>query len=258
MALDTKSPRSRRALLLGALGGLGALAAQALGRPLPVRAQDELIQVGHMYNTATSRTSLKNATNNATVLVGESTGAGTGVYGSSGSNYGVFGQSGSGNGVGGYSSSNRAVSGYSSSGVGVYGFSNGVGKSSVIGFKSNAGTAVYGEIISTASTDAAVAGWTNGTGPGMRGVNNNASGRGLWGQAQGSGEGVFGESATGIGGLFSGGKAQLKLAPKATGGKPTSGTHTKGEIYMDSNAALFVCTANGTPGTWRKVTTTAT
>jgi hypothetical protein len=68
--------------------------------------------------------------------------------------------------------------------------------------------------------------------------------------------GVVGRGGS-YGGEFFGGKAQLKLTPKGTAGKPTSGTHTKGEIYMDSAGTLFVCTANGTPGTWRMVTTTA-
>jgi hypothetical protein len=60
---------------------------------------------------------------------------------------------------------------------------------------------------------------------------------------------------TGYAGFFSGGLSQLRVNPKALAGKPTSGSHLKGEIYMDSNAALFVCSGSGTPGTWRKVTT---
>ena len=47
------------------------------------------------------------------------------------------------------------------------------------------------------------------------------------------------------------------LVPKDTTGKPTSGAHAKGEIYLDSVASIFVCTKGGTPGTWRKVTTTS-
>jgi hypothetical protein len=43
-----------------------------------------------------------------------------------------------------------------------------------------------------------------------------------------------------------------------TADRPTTGEHTKGELYMDSEGALFVwCTGKGTPGTWEKVTTTA-
>jgi hypothetical protein len=257
MAVDTTTIRSRRALLVGALGGLAALAAQALGRPLPVHAQDEFIQVGHEYPNATSRTYIRNGTNNATVFNAASTSSGVGVWGGSFSSDGVHGDSSSGNGVSGVSSSSYGVIGQSISGVGVFG-SSGSGTTSIHGLKDKAGTAVHGEITFAASTDGAVVGTTNATGgPGVRGVNS-ANGRGLWGKAQGSGEGVYGESTSGVGGLFTGGKAQLKLVPKATGGKPASGAHTKGEIYMDKNGQLFVCTVGGTPGTWRKVTTTAT
>ena len=48
----------------------------------------------------------------------------------------------------------------------------------------------------------------------------------------------------------------MKLVPGDTAGRP-SGAHTKGEIYMDKAGALFVCTKGGTPGTWRKVSTSA-
>jgi hypothetical protein len=72
-----------------------------------------------------------------------------------------------------------------------------------------------------------------------------------------SGSGVRGQSTNGYGGQFDGGKAQLRLNPKTTVGKPTTGAHTKGEIYMDSAGTLFVCTANGTPGTWRRFQTVA-
>jgi hypothetical protein len=84
------------------------------------------------------------------------------------------------------------------------------------------------------------------------------SSRGVFGRSNGTGIGVAGESTSGYGGEFTGGKAQLRLVPKSTGGKPKGGSHSKGEIYMDSKGALFVCTANGTPGTWRKLTSTAT
>jgi hypothetical protein len=236
MAIDTTTPTSRRALLAGTVGGLAALAAQALGGPRPASAHDpDDVRLGSS-NVATSATLIQNTATDASAAFG--TAAGTGVWGDS-----VTG---------------TGVQGHSNSGTGVDGFSGGVGKTSIHGVKGNAGTAVHGEITFAASTDGAVVGTTNATGgPGVRGVNS-ANGRGLWGKAQGSGEGVYGESTNGVGGLFTGGKAQLKLAPKATAGRPTSGAHTKGEIYMDSKGALFVCTVNGTPGTWRKVTTTAT
>jgi hypothetical protein len=71
------------------------------------------------------------------------------------------------------------------------------------------------------------------------------------------GIGVTGTSTSGIGGEFGGGKAQLRLVPKGAAGKPTTGTHRKCEIFMDSAGTLFVCTAGDgtTVGTWRQVTT---
>ena len=84
-----------------------------------------------------------------------------------------------------------------------------------------------------------------------------SSGYGVVGDGTGSGgAGVLGRNSVGYGGQFEGGKAQLKLKPAGNAGKP-SGSHSKGEIYMDSAGALFVCTKGGTPGTWRKVSTTA-
>lgn len=83
----------------------------------------------------------------------------------------------------------------------------------------------------------------------------------------GNGAGVLGRNPQGsgieardsvYGGKFSGSRAQLMLVPKGgTAGKPTTGTHAKGEISMDSAATFWVCTRGGNPGTWRKVATTA-
>jgi hypothetical protein len=50
---------------------------------------------------------------------------------------------------------------------------------------------------------------------------------------------------------------QLRLVPSNATGKPTFGAHSKGELYMDSAARLSVCTKGGSPGTWRRFTTTA-
>ncbi|HET7271110.1 MAG TPA: bZIP transcription factor [Rubrobacter sp.] len=67
---------------------------------------------------------------------------------------------------------------------------------------------------------------------------------------------VYGKhNAQGYGGLFEGGRAQLKLVPASSRGRPT-GAHTKGELYMDSAGSLFVCVKGGTPGAWRKFATT--
>jgi hypothetical protein len=100
-------------------------------------------------------------------------------------------------------------------------------------------------------------GTSEGSGEGQVGVVGEVfgSGEGVRGNSTG-GRGVTGSSSSGYGGLFSGGKAQLKLVPEDRSGRP-GGAHSKGEIYMDTNAALFVCVRSGTPGRWRKVSTSA-
>jgi hypothetical protein len=82
-------------------------------------------------------------------------------------------------------------------------------------------------------------------------------GNGVVGEGEGpAGAGVLGRNSTGYGGQFEGGRAQLKFVPGSTAGKPTTGAHSKGEIYMDSAVTLFVCTAGGTPGTWARINAT--
>ena len=91
---------------------------------------------------------------------------------------------------------------------------------------------------------------------GLYGQHTGSAGYGVVGDGTGStGAGVVGRNSSGYGGQFEGGKAQLKLKPGGSAGKPTTGTHTKGEIYMDKAGALFVCTAGDgtTLGTWKKV-----
>ena len=61
----------------------------------------------------------------------------------------------------------------------------------------------------------------------------------------------MGQSVNGLGGEFIGGEAPLRLVPSATTGAPKTGTHHKGELYVDSNFDLFYCKADGTPGTWK-------
>ena len=78
---------------------------------------------------------------------------------------------------------------------------------------------------------------------------------GVRGNATGNGPGVFGAGR--YGGQFKGTSAQLSLIPGMTPGKPTTDFHSKGEVYMDSAADLFVCVADGNPGTWRRIMTGA-
>jgi hypothetical protein len=140
--------------------------------------------------------------------------------------------------------------------TGVEGVSRQDGSSGVLGTHENL-TVGYG-----------VKGEGKGSGyAGVLGTSSNGGGYGVWGvDVASGGVGVYGYGDTGVrgqglgsgyGGTFEGGRAQLKLTPKGTAGRPKSGAHAKGEIYLDSAGTLFVCTKSGTPGTWKKVTTTS-
>jgi hypothetical protein len=179
---------------------------------------------------------------------------GIGVKGEAPNGFGVMGL-----GQGG-------VLGQGSSDFGV----RGIGVSGVIGVHgiSQSGHAILGE----ASSSAEVAGVRGLGKTGVWGSTGVSGYSGVYGQHTGSGfgvvgdgngstrAGVLGRNSSGYGGQFDGGLAQLKLNPKGTAGKPTSGAHTKGEIYLDSAGTLFICVASSTAtaaAKWRKVTTTA-
>jgi hypothetical protein len=117
---ESTSP-SRRALLAGALGGLGAFVASAIGRANPTRAEGQAIVVGGEYTDAITATSIYNQANDDTVFLASSTGAGVGLYGLSSSGYGVAAHSAAGHGVSSTSGSGTAVYGHSGGGVGLYG-----------------------------------------------------------------------------------------------------------------------------------------
>lgn len=153
-----------------------------------------------------------------------------------GNNFGgIFGR-----GVG----TGAGVRGLSTSGAGVLGETVGADGAGVLGRHGDTGTGVLGQ-----------------GNPGVVGSCRTRQGRGL--PIPGHFAGVKGESIDGpgvlgdghVGGQFKGTAAQLSLVPAAGVGKPTSGPHVMGEIFMDSQASLFVCVASGIPGTWVKVVT---
>jgi hypothetical protein len=74
--------------------------------------------------------------------------------------------------------------------------------------------------------------------------------------ASANGTAVAGISNNEYGGFFGGKQAPIRLVPASTAGAPTTGTHRKGELYIDNQGSLFLCTAdslNGNAGTWKKV-----
>jgi hypothetical protein len=90
------------------------------------------------------------------------------------------------------------------------------------------------------------------------------TGDGVYGECSGStvsyaieavttqGYGVFSTSNTGIS-LWADGGGRIGQNPRGTVGAPASGSFDKGEQIRDANGDLFICTASGSPGTWRKV-----
>jgi collagen type VII alpha len=138
MSMPSEGRPSRRAILTGALGGIVALAAQAVGRPLPADgANGETVKVGGSFSGGA--TSLTNASGAAIqgfntggsgkpgVFGQTSTSDGKGVTGkatsSGGAAFGVFGQSASSGGAGVLGTGVRGVQGRSAgtAGRGVFG-----------------------------------------------------------------------------------------------------------------------------------------
>jgi hypothetical protein len=214
---------------------------------------------GKPHNTTTTPILGETASTYSAIL-GHNFGSGAGVSGDAdGVGPGVKGRGGT--GVRGEGDGEAGVYGeHIAKGPGVVG----KGVIGVRGHSSTSGQAgVYGA--NTAGTGPGLVGdgdtgvWGRSPKTGMSGVtgeHTGSSGYGVVGDGKGSHAGVLGRNPNGYGGQFDGGKAQLKLNPKGTTGKP-KGIHSKGELYLDSNATLFVCTASGAPGTWRQVTTTA-
>jgi len=70
--------------------------------------------------------------------------------------------------------------------------------------------------------------------------------------------GVVGSGITGVlglgtvGGVFSGTVSAVNLVPRSTAGAP-AGQAVKGDLAVDSNGVLMMCIADGTPGTWIRV-----
>ena len=58
-------------------------------------------------------------------------------------------------------------------------------------------------------------------------------------------------NALGVGGWFTGGRAALALGSTGTAGPPTTLQHYKGDVVVDVNQVIWVCIADGIPGTFQ-------
>lgn len=175
--------RSRRAILAGALGGVGAWAVAAIGGRSRARAADgDAILVGGAYE-ATSTTVLSNNSDADTVLQLNANFDGAALVAHSPGGDGVSGQTGSGNGVHGWTEFD---------GTGVLGRS--VMGTGVIGETSTGSLGVLGRVGSD-SDGTGVMGHSGGSFP------DPPKGIGVYGHSalDSSSRGVFGESPNGQG-----------------------------------------------------------
>ena len=130
MAVDTVSPRSRRAILAATLGGVAGTVLARLGGPESVRATNgTAIILGNSPSGTLDGTGI----NEASLTTGIYTTTGIGFVATSPFGVGVFGNSDSNVGVYGQSTSNVGVYGNTSSSIGVYGASNATDSAAVAG-----------------------------------------------------------------------------------------------------------------------------
>jgi hypothetical protein len=271
MALDNARPRSRRALLIGAIGGAAALAAQALGRPLTVRAANgDPLTAGHSF-TATSTTGVTTTGGNglqgyssdaiSSGLYGENTAGGYGLAARSnstaaGGNAGVYAQNTStGDAIHAYAGDGHAIFASSENGWGVkasstnadgvLGLTSGAARAGVRGV-GQGGTGVIGYAsYAGGPTSTGVVGYS-----GLSDVPASILDTGVLGVADrtAAAVGVRGSSPVGRGALFAGKAAQVKLKPSSAVTHPTSGQ--RGDLFVDASGRLWFC-KGGT--TWKQL-----
>jgi hypothetical protein len=209
------------------------------------------------------------------VVVGDTNSNYAGVVGASTDGYGVFGVAGgipdstiapeTGAGVVGAANADDwagviGVSSVSDGVLGVSGLGSGIKTKNVAGVRGDCKTDIG--VIGSAGKDGiagvfGVAGGQSGIGAvantGVLGDTDIVGIPGVTGTSL-NGDGVLGVSLNQIGVSAQGGLAPLLLVP-ATGaaGPPAAGTHSQGEVYVDSSGSFFVCRSGGSPGTWQRL-----
>ena len=232
MAVDTTSPRTRRAILIGAIGAAGATVAAAVGRASPVSAaNNDPVLVGHTYTAST-------------VTEIDASGHAGGFIATSDSGVGLAGESQSGIAVSATSETGVGVYGGSSGNIGVYGLNSGANYPAILGqsFDDGAGVQGYSGGGNDTATVPPVRTGVYGfavQAPNAVGVKGESTlGKGVVGVAT-SGTGVVGRAATGRGGMFSGDAAQVRLVPNRAATHPASGS--AGDLFMDASHRLWLC-----------------
>ena len=221
---------SRRALLAGALGGIGALAATVIGRPSLTRAHDVDDVLLGGTNISGGLTTITNNLNSSHVFSGGSQSGGTGVRGLSVSGNGIAGDSTSGIGVAGSSQTSIGVKGFSSSHIGVHGFSFASGQPATVGWAEANSTGVQGYSDNgTGSLPAA----KPKTGVYGYAAQDNAS-QGVWGHSP-AGNGVVGSTTTGYAGYFSGKVYSTHFYELSEIGTPAAPAPNRARLFVKDN-----------------------
>jgi hypothetical protein len=214
MAIDTASPRPRRAVLAAAVSGAAALGAAAIARPAgALAANGDPLLLGQA-NTASSATTLTRdtvPTINAPTFVSDTT-ISVAVAGNATSGQGVVGRSQSSAGVQGYSQTDAGVNGFGVYGVwasgSLYGVQGGGDTAGVLGWGHTGVTGILGYS----------GGWPLPEAPAKTGVYGyaaqDATAAGVTGSST-VGTGVFAVATTGTA-LRVSGKARFSRSGKAS------------------------------------------
>jgi len=213
-----KSSPSRRALLAGALGGIGAFVASAAGASRVRGGVDGDVVLG-AENNATTQTAIRNTTNANEVFVAHSTDGGVGVHGASSSSYGVFG----------VSSTSYGVYGYSDSSAGVYGFNATSSQPCILGQSTFHGTGmqgVSGTSVPPAKPYTGVFGYSS----------QSTSSRGVWGESTG-GIGLYGRATTGFAGYFQGKVSLSSFQEMIEVATPAAPGANRARLFVRDNGA---------------------
>ena len=231
-SLERKPPSpSRRALLAGAIGGLGALAASAIGRPSVAQGHDVDDVLLGGANTATTVTSITNTPVQGDALQADGAGSGSGVVGSSGSGKGVWGDSSSFIGAEGSSGTYWGVYGVSGSHIGVYGSSGATDRPATFGWSRGNSTGVLGYTNDGSGSPQPVGKAKTG----VYGYAAQDSGaKGVWGETT-SGHGVHGTATSGFAGYFAGKVYTTKFVEMTEISAPAAPGANKARLFLRVN-----------------------
>jgi hypothetical protein len=285
MAIDPAAPRTRRAVLAAALGGVAATALHALGRPQPVAAADGDPVLAGQAVTATAATSVANTADGTALLAVSGVDAVTpaakigvygyanqdanarAIYGKSLLGTGVWGNSDTGRGLFGRSTGGTGVSAQSDTGRAVFGTTGAVDKTAILGQNTNGGSAgVQGfagsSLAPTPEPQTGVEGVSN-LSTNANGVHGESSiGTGVWGETTdglgvaGTGTGInsVGVFASGGIGLYVDGPAFFTASGKKTISSGSSTTIAVPGGLGSGSIALAVLQTNRT-GVWVRAIT---